>query len=73
MFTRKIDTCHKNPEKSYTEKKAKHILSGYSFVKCCSYDKSKNKRRYYIGEDCMKRFCDNLEDQAMKIISYEKK
>ena len=39
----KTDTCQNNLEKSYTEKKAKHIPSGYSLVTCCSYDKLKNK------------------------------
>ena len=29
------------------------------------------KRKYYRGEDCMKMFCKDLKDQAMKIISYE--
>ena len=43
----KTDTCQNNPEKSYTEKKAKHIPSGYSVVTYCSYDKSKNERKYY--------------------------
>ena len=32
---KKIDTCQNNPEKSYTEKKAKHKPSGYSLVTCC--------------------------------------
>ena len=31
----KINACQNNPEKSYTEKKAKHKPSGYSLVKCC--------------------------------------
>ena len=31
----KVDTCSNNPEKSYTEKKAKHKPSGYSLVTCC--------------------------------------
>ena len=69
----KINTCQNNPEKSYTEKKAKHKPSGYSLVTCCSFDKSKNERKYYRGEDCMKIFCEDLKDQAMKIINYEKK
>ena len=62
-----------NPEKSYTEKKATHRPSGYSLVTCCSFDKSKNERKYYRGEDCIKIFCKDLKDQAMKIINYEKK
>ena len=69
----KINTCQNNPEKSYTEKKAKHKLSGYSLVTCCSFDKSKNERKYYRGDHCMKRLCKDLKDQAMKIINYEKK
>ena len=44
---RKISTCMNNHEKSYTEKKAIHRPSGYSLVKCCSFDKSKNERKCY--------------------------
>ena len=69
----KINTCQNNPVKSYTEKKAKHKSSGYSLVTCCSFGKFKNERKYYRGKDCMKIFCKNLRDQAMKIINYEKK
>ena len=69
----KIDTCRNNQEKSYTEKKAKHVPSGYSLVTCCSYDKLKNERKYYRGEDCMKTFYIDLKEQAMKIFNYEKK
>ena len=70
---RKINTCSNNPGKSYTEKKAMHKPSGYSLVACFSFDKSKNERKYYRGKDCMKMFCKDLKDQAMKIINYEKK
>ena len=54
---KKINTFSNNPEKSYTEKKAVHKPSGYSFFTCCSFDKSKNERKYYRAEDCMKMFC----------------
>ena len=50
-----------------------HRPSGYSLVTCCSFDKLKTERKYYRGEDCMKMFCKDLKDQAMKIINYEKK
>ena len=69
----KINTCQNNPEKSYTEKKTTHKPSGYSLVTCCSFDKSKNEQKYYRGKDCMKLFCEDLKDQAMKIIENEKK
>ena len=66
----KINTCQNNPDKSYTEKKAEHIPSGYSLVICCSFDKSKNEQKYYRGEDCMIIFCKDLKEQAMKIINH---
>ena len=70
---KKINTCQNNPANSYTEKKATHRPSRYSLVTCCSSDKSKNEQKYYRGKDCMKIFCKDLKDQAMKIINYEKK
>ena len=69
----KINTCSNNPDKSYTEKKAMRRPSGYSLVAYCSFDKSKNERSYYRGKDTMKIFCEDLKDQAMEIINYEKK
>ena len=60
---RKINTCSNNPDRP----------SGYSLVTCCSFDKSKNERKYYRREDCMKIFCNDLKNQAKKIINYEKK
>ena len=69
----KINTCQNNSEKSYTEKRTEHIPSGYSLVTWCLFDKSKNERKYYRGKNCMKMFCKDLKEQAMKIINYEKK
>ena len=68
----KIDTCQNNPDKSYEENKAKHTPSGYSIVTCCSFDKSKNERKYYRGEDWIEMLCKDLREQVMKIISNEK-
>ena len=70
---KKITTSQNNPDKSYTEKKATHRPSGYSLLTCCSFDKSLNEQKYYREEDCMKIFCKDLQDQAMKVINYEKK
>ena len=50
-----------------------HRPLGYSLVTCCSFDKLKTECKYYRGEDCMKMFCKDLKDKAMKIINYEKK
>ena len=70
---KKIEACQNYLEKSYTEKKAKHRPSGYSLVTCCSFDKSKTKCNYYRGKECMEKFCNDLKDQAMKIMNYKKK
>ena len=42
----KMYYCQNNPKKSYTEKKAKHTPSGYSWFTCCSFDASKNELGY---------------------------
>ena len=39
----KTNTCQNNPKKSYTEKKAKHMPSGYAWFTCCSFDASENE------------------------------
>ena len=55
----KIDSCDKNPNMSYTEKKDMHIPCGYSITTCYSYDKSLNKTKYYRGLNCVKKILNN--------------
>ena len=69
----KMSTCQNNPNKSSTTKINKHTPSGYSIFTSCSFDESKNKINYYRGDDCMKKFCKDLREHAMKIINYKKK
>ena len=69
----KMSTCQNNPNKSSTTKINKHTPSGYSIFTSCSLDESKNEINYYRGDDCMKKFCKDLKEHAMKIINYEKK
>ena len=69
----KISTCNNNPEESSTTEINKHTPSGYSLFTHCSFDKTKSKLDYYRGDDCMKKFCKDLREQAAKIINYEKK
>ena len=68
-----MSICQNNPNKSSTTKINKHTPSGYSIFTSCSFDESKNKINYSIGDDCMKNFCKDLREHAMKIINYEKK
>ena len=70
---KKIDTCQNNPDLSSITKINQHIPSGYSIYTSCSFDKYNNKLSYYRGEDCMRRFCKDLKDHAIKIIDFKKK
>ena len=69
----KMSTCINNPNESSTTEINKHTPSVYSIFTSCSFDESKNKLYYYRGDDCMKKFCKDLREHAMKIINYEKK
>ena len=44
----KMPCCQNNPEKSYTEKKAKYTPSGYAWCATCSFDATKSKRNFYV-------------------------
>ena len=69
----KTSSCKNNPKESYKEIKAMHEPSGYSLIRCCSFDKSKNEQNYHREKDCMERFSKDLRNQAIKIINNEKK
>ena len=68
-----MSTCHNNPKKSSTTKINEHTLSGYSLFTHYSFDTKKNKLDYYRGKNCMKNYCPDLREHAMKIINYDKK
>ena len=70
---KKIGTCYNSPDLSSTTKINQHIPSGYSTYTSCSFDKSNNKLSYCRGEDCIRRFCKDLKDHAIKIIDFKKK
>ena len=65
---KKMSTCINNPNQSSTTKINKHIPSGYSIFTSCLFDESKNKLNYYKGKECMKKFCEDLREHAIKII-----
>ena len=70
---RKMDACTNNPDKSSTTEFNKHEMCGYSLFTDCSFDEKNNKLDYYIGKDCLKKFCQDLEKQAKLIVDFEKK
>ena len=48
---KKVQSTQNNPEKSYTEKKARHKSSSWAMFTRCSFDKKENKLNYYRGKD----------------------
>ena len=39
----------------------------------CLFDSKQNKRSFYRGKDCNKRFCSELKELGTKIVTYEQK
>ena len=72
-FREKMSTCLNDPAKSSKTKVNKHRPSGYSLFTHGSFDTTKNKLNFCRGENCMKKFCEDLKEHATKIINYEKK
>ena len=50
-----------NAENSYTQRKAKHKPSGYSLSLICSFNETKNRRKFYRRKDCIEKFCSDLK------------
>ena len=57
-------SCQNNPEKSYTEKKARHQSSGWTMFTGCSFDKKENKINYYRGQDFIEKLCKKLINKS---------
>ena len=51
---KKKKPCQSNLESSYTQRKATHKPSGYSLSLICSFDETKNRRKFYRRKDCIK-------------------
>ena len=77
----KEQSCQNNPEKSYTETKAKHEPSGYSLRRICSFNlKEKRHDVYrgrgcivYRGRDCIGKFCKDLKELPTEIVNSKEK
>ena len=70
---KKLQSIQNNPEKSYTEIKARHEPSGWSMFTGCSFDKRENKLNYYRGKDCIENLCTKLKESTMEIINHKEK
>ena len=69
----KQQSCQNNPNVSYTVRKAIIEPCGYALTLVSSFDSKQNKRSFYRGKDCIKRFCSDLKELGTKIINYKQK
>ena len=69
----KQQLCQSKPNDSYTERKAIHEPCGYALNLVCSFDSKQNKRSFYRGKDCIKRFYYDLKELGTKVVNYEQK
>ena len=69
----KIDGCKNNPENLFKTKVVKYIPLGFSMSTISSLKSIESKHDVYRGKVCVKRFCESLKEQAMKIINFKKK
>ena len=68
---KKEQSCENNPEKSYTDRKARRKPSGYSWNLICSFDATKNKHDFCKKRDYIENFCKDLKEVAAEIINYK--
>ena len=69
---KKIDEF-KNNQNLLTTKIAKHIPSSFSMFLTSSFKSIGNKYGVSSSKDCVKKFCESLREQAIKIINFKKK
>ena len=63
--TKKIDTCHQNNEKSYTDPYQQHQPCSYGYKVICHQDKSYSKPfQYYRGSNVIEKFIENINSEA---------
>ena len=59
---KKEQSCQNNPKNSYTERKAKHKPLWYSLSLNCSFDETKNRRKFYRRKDIETAFSVPFKD-----------
>ena len=70
---KRIDAWKNNFEKSSTTKVCQHIPGGNSMSTIWTFDGIENKLHEYRCEYYMKKICESLGEQEMRIINFEKK
>jgi len=63
--TKKINTCHQNNDKSFTDPYEEHQPCSYGYKVICRGDRSYSRPyQYYRGEDVIEKFIENINSEA---------
>ena len=62
-----------NPEISSTTKLGEHIPCGCSMPTLWAFGNIENKHTFYRGEDCIKKFCTSIRENATNAIDFQRK
>jgi len=64
-LTKKINTCHQNNKKSYTDPYEEHQACGYGYKVICHQNKSYSKPvKIYRGKDVIENFIKNIDREG---------
>ena len=69
----KKDGCLNNPEISSATKLGEHIPCGCSMPTIWAFGNIENKHTFYRGEDCIKKFCTSIRENATNAIDFQRK
>ena len=72
-LVKKLDGLKNNPKKWSTTKAAEDIASNFFFVYDGFNKGIKNKHSVYRGKYYIKKFCECLEEDTLKIINFKSK
>ena len=64
---RPVEEPSPNPEESYTKEINQHIPSGFCVYSKFAYGEVENPLKLYRGEDCVKVFCDYVENEVKRL------
>ena len=56
-----------NPEETYTKEINQHVPSGFCVNSMFTYREVENPLKLYRGEDCVKVFCDYIENEVKRL------
>ena len=72
-LVKEVDLHKNDSKKSSTAKVGEHIPCGCPISTMWTFDGIENKHVVYRGEYCVKKFCESLKENAIKIINFEQK